>query len=1469
MRLLSLRTLTWRALALLVTALATINAKSQTLTNGANHVGNIAANTTNTYTFTAAAGSGVVLRISTTVMYPAFEVYAPGGGLVGAAQNGSYRDALLTMTATNAGTYTVEVRSRVAGGSGSYNLRFAEAPGAFIVPPGDEGGGMTNGGSYAGTLDSADLDLYSFDAAAGDQILLRVGTSSVYPSLSVYGPDGGLVDSVNNGSYGDTYLPMTATNAGTYLVVVQNRNINADSGTYVLYFVNTHGSFIVPGGDQGGAMTSGGNYPGTIDTGDMDVYSFDATAGDQVLLRVGTAGIYPSLSVYAPNGGLVDAVNNGSYGDTYLPMTATNGGTYTVVVQNRNLNAGSGTYTLHFLNTHGPFIVPAGDEGGALASGGNYAGTNSTGDLDAYSFSASAGERFILRVGSIVFYPSLSVYSPSGGLVAGDNNGSYGDIGLEITATNPGTYTVVVQNRNLNAAVGGYTLYFANTQGAYLVPPGDEGGAITNGGSYPGTLDKGDLDLYNFDASAGDQVEVRIGTLGVYPKLSLYGPDGGLVETVNNSSYGDVFMRVTATNAGNYTVVAQNRNFNAASGDYTLYFVKSPGTFIVPAGEEGPWMTNGGSYAATLDKGDLDLWSFDANAGDQVVVRVGTPGVYPLMTIYGPNGGVVDEVFNSSYVDTRSVFTATNAGTYTVLLQNRNQNAASSTYQISLARIPGAVIVLPGDQGGPLANGVTHLGTNDIGELDLWTFYGTPGDSNVLEIVGTGFYPHMDLYGPDGTIVKSAGTGTASYMLTYVVTNGGQYTVVVQNYYINNASGHYTLRYSRVPPDLNVPDTQVIGESDTLNVTIFAQDPDVPDKALTFNLVSAPPGVVLTPLGNTNASISWPTTEATGPATNTIAVSVTDLANGVNYIRTNRFVVIVNETNVAPVLTVPSAQTVDELMPLDVFASATDADIPANPLTYGLVSQPPGMTIDANTGEIKWTPSEAQGSNTYPVTVVVTDTNPPAVNAKSLSATNSFLVTVREINTPPQLTVPVNQTLTELNTLNVSASASDSDLPPNPLTFALISFPPGMTINPNTGAIAWTPSEAQGSNTYTVTVTVTDSNPTASNAQHLSQTNSFMVTVNESNSPPRFISVPGSQTVTELNPLNVSVAATDDDIPANPLTYALVSQPSGMTINSSSGAITWTPSEAQGSNFYTITVTVTDTNATAINQKSFTVTTNFTVTVNESNTPPRFVSFPGNQTITEQKLLSVTATATDDDLPANPLTYALLSPPSGMIINASSGAITWTPSEAQGPSNYTIRVTVADTNPPAINQKQFIVTNSFTVTVLESNLPPVLQAIGDQSIHYGLLLSIQAMATDPDIPTNILTFTLDGAPSGMNINASSGLVSWTPTLADFGTNTATVRVTDNGVPPRSDTATFQIVVTGSPSSLGITRASGNLMQVNITGDVGIKYDLQYSTNLTQWDSLLQFNLPSSPYPYVDPGSATAPSRFYRLKLLSQ
>ncbi len=94
------------------------------------------------------------------------------------------------------------------------------------------------------------------------------------------------------------------------------------------------------------------------------------------------------------------------------------------------------------------------------------------------------------------------------------------------------------------------------------------------------------------------------------------------------------------------------------------------------------------------------------------------------------------------------------------------------------------------------------------------------------------------------------------------------------------------------------------------------------------------------------------------------------------------------------------------------------------------------------------------------------------------------------MNSAPTLTLPPNQTINELVLWTANATAIDTDLPPNILTFALVSGPTGLTVS-STGLISWTPTAAQGPSTNTVTVRVFDNG-----VPSLSATNSFTIVVN-------------------------------------------------------------------------------------------------------------------------------------------------------------------------------------------------------------------------------------------------------------------------------------------------------------------------------------------------------------------------------------
>jgi glucosylceramidase len=99
--------------------------------------------------------------------------------------------------------------------------------------------------------------------------------------------------------------------------------------------------------------------------------------------------------------------------------------------------------------------------------------------------------------------------------------------------------------------------------------------------------------------------------------------------------------------------------------------------------------------------------------------------------------------------------------------------------------------------------------------------------------------------------------------------------------------------------------------------------------------------------------------------------------------------------NQAPVLASVSNETILAGRVLTVTNAATDADIPAQTLTYELVAAPAGATLNTNSGLFSWRPAIAQSPSSQIVTISVTDDGVPP-----MSATQSFTATVTQPRVP-------------------------------------------------------------------------------------------------------------------------------------------------------------------------------------------------------------------------------------------------------------------------------------------------------------------------------------------------------------------------------------------------------------------------------------------------------------------------------------
>ena len=634
---------------------------------------------------------------------------------------------------------------------------------------------------------------------------------------------------------------------------------------------------------------------------------------------------------------------------------------------------------------------------------------------------------------------------------------------------------------------------------------------------------------------------------------------------------------------------------------------------------------------------------------------------------------------------------------------------------------------------------LVSIGDRSVDELALLTFTATASDSdlppNSLTFSLAGTPPTGASITNDGvfTWTPAEDQGPDSHNITIVVCDDtsipgcDQETITVSVSEVNN------------DPVLATIGDKSVDELTLLTFTATATDSDLPPNTLAFSLAGTlPAGASIT----NDGVFTWTPAEAQGPGISTFDVCVSDGTISV----CETIDVTVADINVDPVLDPIGNKTVDELVELSFTATASDSDVPPNSLTFSLAGTPPTGASITSGGDFSWTPSEDQGPGTYTFDVCVSD--------GTLTVCETIDVTVADINSGPVLDPIGNKSVDEFVELAFTASASDSDLPANTLTFSLSGEPSGASITSG-GVFTWTPTEAQGPGTYPFDVCVSDA--------ALSDCETIEVTVADINSAPELDPI-GNKSIDELSELTFTATASDSDLPANTLTFILSSSPSGASIDPNSGVFTWTPTEAQGPGIYTFDV--------CVNDGTLSICETIDVTVADINSAPELDPI-GNKSIDELSELTFTAAASDSDLPANTLTFSLSSAPSGASIDPNSGVFTLTPTEAQGPADYTFDVCVSD---GAASDCETI-----TVTVSEVNIAPLLGVIGNQTVNELVELSFTATATDSDIPANILTFSLSGAPSGANIT-SGGVFSWIPTETQGpGTYTIIVCVNDGSL----------------------------------------------------------------------------------------
>lgn len=421
--------------------------------------------------------------------------------------------------------------------------------------------------------------------------------------------------------------------------------------------------------------------------------------------------------------------------------------------------------------------------------------------------------------------------------------------------------------------------------------------------------------------------------------------------------------------------------------------------------------------------------------------------------------------------------------------------------------------------------------------------------------------------------------------------------------------------------------------------------------------------------------------------------------------------------NNPPVIATPSSATLNEDTPHS-FTLAAGTDIDGDALVYYLVSGPSHGTITGCLGgsanlNCTYTPaSNYFGTDSFTY---------QAYDGQNFSAPQTVTLTINSVNDAPTLAGPQAISGDEDTTINFILNAG-VDIENDPLTYIIVTTPSHGSVSCVARNCSYTPNADYNGNdsfSYKVNDGNLDSSPATVN-----------ITINPINDAP-----------VAASDLNISVqedtakifnlsAGTDIDLPAQTLTYSLVSPPSHGTLTGCIAAgpgtnlsCTYTPNaDYFGSDSFTYRVCDPQACSTGV--------TTVHLTIDPVNDPPVMIA-DQNFSLNDTQFIDFNLNgATDIDIPAQPLTYRIVSPPSSGTLSGCIDNASWSnntscrytpPSNFHGDISFTYRAydgedqsvgvsivtfTISDKTPsptPVVTLASPEITNLTSITLTNSS----------------------------------------------------------------------------------------------------------------------------------------------------------------------
>jgi hypothetical protein len=142
---------------------------------------------------------------------------------------------------------------------------------------------------------------------------------------------------------------------------------------------------------------------------------------------------------------------------------------------------------------------------------------------------------------------------------------------------------------------------------------------------------------------------------------------------------------------GNYlAVVGDGASGIGGAGNYRISLALAPEKFAISPGDDGGPVPQSGGILGEITTGDVDVWSFEANAGDVVTIAMeeqGGTALTPWWRLYDAHGQLLRSQFHASLAQFQ--ITVPQSGLYFIVATDGSAGlGGTGTYQLTVSGLP-------------------------------------------------------------------------------------------------------------------------------------------------------------------------------------------------------------------------------------------------------------------------------------------------------------------------------------------------------------------------------------------------------------------------------------------------------------------------------------------------------------------------------------------------------------------------------------------------------------------------------------------------------------------------------------------------------------------------------------------------------------------------------------------------------------